>query len=315
MVRVAKLVLLAVLAGTGSRVEAEPQFSWDVPASCPTSAQLRERIEHQLGGPANDVLSAIEISIQRTSRGFVASIDLRGLTVENDVRELRARRCDALADAIAVIVARLATQARATPRAAPREPPIVELAVAHTAPSVPSMVRRHARVRIDPPASKLRTWSGGLRVLALSGIGAQPSVGFGGELAGFVGHNNLIAELAVSHWAPRVAVPSAGAGGVDVGLKIVTVRVGWTPRPSPVRIWAGAEWGSMGFGTNYEFGTEPWAAVNGGFGVAWRFSPRIHLIGLLELAVPIASTMMDGRQLYRPSPAAVRSAIGLEIPL
>ncbi|MGE0867062.1 MAG: hypothetical protein AB7P03_00765 [Kofleriaceae bacterium] len=326
VVRVALLVLALVLAASGSRAEAEPRFTWDAPAGCPTADQLRARIELQVGGAIDGVLSAIRVSIQRTSRGFVAFIDLRALTVENEVRELRARRCDALVDGIAVIVARLVTQVRTVARVAPRERPIVEVAVAPIeAPGapLPGAPQPPSSVRIDAPAPVLSTWTGGIRLLALSGIGAQPSVAFGGELAAFVGRNNLLVELAVSRWQPRVAVLRAGAeGGVHVGLQSVIARVAWTPRPLPIRIWAGAEWGSMaGTGVSpdaEQHGVGPWAAINGGFGVAWRFNPRIHLVGTLELAVPFARTrftLMDGYRAYYSSPAAVRSALGLEVPL
>ena len=112
---IAIVMFVAATAGAEPRVALrveDPAFAWRAPDACPDAANVKARTEQRLGGAVEGNLHGIEIDITRDRTGFVARIDARAITVANDVRTLRSRRCDALADAVAVVLARLASEVR-----------------------------------------------------------------------------------------------------------------------------------------------------------------------------------------------------------
>src|SRR5438874_218051 len=105
-------VAIAAPAAAEPRVAVGPELgiAWDAPASCPDRASMRTRIERRLGRSLDDVVLGIGVDIRARGGRFVATIDLRAVTVANDVRTLTSARCDELEDAIAVVVARIARE-------------------------------------------------------------------------------------------------------------------------------------------------------------------------------------------------------------
>ncbi len=318
---------LIALVAMAAPVAAEPAFGWRAPASCPRAEAIEARVERRLGSPIDGVVHGIEIEITRDGTGFVAQIDARALTVANDVRTLRSARCDELADAIAVIIARLASLARrgdpSTVLAA--EPPRRAQPVVALDPGALDEVRAdevRADVQVRAPASSPpRRWGGGVRLLALSGVGALPRINVGGELAGYLRREHHFLELAVSRRVPQSARLDPGAPArVDVSLDVVTVRGGYGPEHLPIRAWVSAELGRLqGAGmavVDPQIGSGRWVAVGGGFGVAWPMAPHARLVGTFELAIPLERTrfmLQNGGDLYQPSAAAARCALGLEL--
>lgn len=287
---------------------AEPGFVWEAPATCPDAAEVRRRIELRLGMPLDGSVHGIEVAIARNGRDFVARIDTRGVTVANQIRTLTSARCDELTDAVAVIIVRLASEWRR-----------VERRVAVVDRESPLATREIAAPATEP--AEAGKWGGGLRMLALSGIGAIPRVGIGGELAGYVRRHDHFAELAGARWAarPRYLVPGA-PGRVDVSLDTIALRVGWGPGDMPIRAWLGVEVGMMeGAGMALEdprVGTGRWIAAGGGFGVGWPMSPRARLVGIFETVVPferVRFVLAQGGEIYQPAVLSARFAIGLEL--
>jgi len=158
-------------------------------------------------------------------------------------------------------------------------------------------------------------------VLGISGIGAQPGVSVGGELAGTVRMRAAIVELAGVRWLSSSRVPHAGAPGrIDVDLRLAALRLGWGSAQLPLRAWISGELGMLGGGeagsAGPRMGTARWLAAGGGFAVAWPMGPRARLIGTIEAVVPVQRArivLQDGSELYRSAWAAVRSGLGLEI--
>jgi hypothetical protein len=320
------MISVLALAAVAAPAAAEPAFRWRAPASCPRADEVRARVERRLGGPIDGVVHGIEIEITRDGSGYVAQIDARALTVANDVRTLRSAKCTELADAIAVIVARLASEARKAEVA----PPTTEPQMLEAAPPVVSVVdepgpeqEQETRVARTLPtvAKPHRRWGGGVRALALSGIGALPRINIGGELAGYVRREDYFGELAVARWVPQEARLDPGAPArVDVSLDVVALRGGWGPEHLPIRAWLLTEVGRMqGEGLAVlepRVGSSRWIAVGGGFGVAWPMAPRVRLVGTFEVAVPLQRTtfmLQNGADLYEPSAVAARCALGLEL--
>lgn len=347
------------LATTADATDSEPALVWRAPAGCPDADAVRARIEHRLGGALE--LRGIEVvvtkqvtrrgKVERTEREaggerganergdrgarsanergggrstFVASIDTRAVTVANGVRTLTSSSgCDALADAVAVVVARLASEWRridAEARAA------AAARTANAARVAARMVETDARLDDTSGTGKLpadRTWGLGVHAMVLSGIGTVPRVGVGGELSVFARREDYFAELGFARWATQSAYLVAGAPGrVEVGLDVVTARLGWSPREMPIRAWLGGEVGAMrGQGAalaNTMRGTAPWVAVTGGFGVGWPMARYARLIGTFEVSVPTSRVdfaLAQGGEIYSSSPAAARCALGLELGL
>lgn len=315
------LALVAVAAPAA----AEPAFGWHAPAGCPRADDVRARVERRLGGPIDGAVYGIEIEITRDGSGYVAEIDARALTVANDVRTLRSAKCAALADAIAVIVARLASEARkAEPAHTAR--PTTEPQMLAAAPTVASVADEPERaigvVRAVPVLGKAhRRWGGGVRALALSGIGALPRINIGGELAGYVRREDYFGEIALARWVPQSARFDPGAPArVAVSLDVVSLRGGWGPEHLPIRAWLLTEVGRMqGEGLAViqpQVANSGWVAFGGGFGVAWPMARHARLVGTFEVAVPLRRTtfmLQNGADLYEPSAVAARCALGLEL--
>ncbi|MFN0246930.1 MAG: hypothetical protein ACKV2T_08470 [Kofleriaceae bacterium] len=258
-------------------------FVWHAPDACPDAASVKSRVEQRLGGGLDGTLARIEIEVTRERAGFVARIDARAITVANDVRTLRSRRCDALADAVAVVLARLASEVglsrnraptrierTADPRAAQAAPSDARLAgapsfdstgpiaMAGTTTSVAALSAVEAgdeserdmstqRIADDePPPTRVRRWGFGLHVLGLSGVGALPQINLGGELAAFVRRADTFGAIGVSRWVPQDAKLAPGApGGVEVRLDTLTLRGGWGPSTLPLRAWLLGEVGRL----------------------------------------------------------------------
>ena len=312
MVRAA--VACAVVLGLGAAmpVRAQPRDAliWRAPGGCPGAGDVRARIERRLGAPFAVADRGVAVDVVDRGEGgaprFVARIDLRGLrgvdAAGEDVRVLSSARCDELADAVAVVIARLAGEL-----GPPAGPPELRLE------------RPGQRQALPAPADR----GAALRVLGISGIGAQPGVSVGGELAGTVRMGSMIVELAGVRWLSSSRVPHAGAPGrIDVDLRLAALRLGWGSAQLPLRAWISGELGTLSGGeagsAAPRMGTARWLAAGGGFAVAWPMGPRARLVGTIEAVVPVqrARIVLDdgsGSELYRSAWAAVRSGLGLEI--
>lgn len=311
MVRVA-LAVVALSAGSA----AADGFAWRAPASCPDESAVRDRIEARLGGAS---LGAIEVVVEKTRGRFVASIDARAITVANAVRTLESQRCDALADAVALVVVRLAHEAAAEREHAdePASPDVIAM-------PVEPVVRRAPVIglvnRVSPLPVAPRRWGGGMHLLGLSGIGAQPRIGVGGEVAAYVRRHDVVAQLAYAHWMPREITPADGApSGLAVTLTTFALRVGWGPERMPVRAWGLAELGTLRSegvaAVDERMGSSRWTAVGAGLGVGWPIARLVRLTGTFEVAAPLDRTrfVAGSTEVYRPNAAVARTALGLEV--
>jgi hypothetical protein len=301
-------IWLALVATASAEPRTDAGLVWQAPAACPDAGEVRARIERRLGMPIERAVHGITVDIAPSAdglaHGFVARIDLRGITVANEVRVLTSTRCDELTDAVAVIIARLAAESRQAPGET-GEPG----------------VDRAQIVAYAPPPAPPRAWGGGVRALGISGIGALPRVGVGGELAGYARVHSLFAEVAGARWLPSRRVLQEGApGGVDVRMEVLSVRFGWGPGDLPLRAWVAGELGSVqGMGIaldDAQVGSAMWTGAGAGFAVAWPMTPHTRLVGLIETVVPLQRArfvLQDGAEVYRPGVATVRCGLGLEV--
>lgn len=298
------MAVAVALGAAAGPARADNGFVWAAPATCPDAGEARDRIERRLGMPVDGSVHGIEVEIALEDGGFVARIDTRGVTLANQIRTLTSSRCDELADAVAVVVARLATEAR-----------VRQVEIERRSEAIPRAAARVAGRR------ELGRWGGGVRALAVSGVGALPGIGVAGELAVYARRKSHFAEIAATRWArsPMYLAPGAPAA-VDVGLVTGALRAGWSPPDMYVRAWLGIEVGPMtGAGVSLDdpqIGSGRWTAAGTGFGVTWPMFERVRLVGTIELMVPLEQVrfvLSDGAEIYRPSAAVARCALGLEI--
>jgi hypothetical protein len=214
-----------------------------------------------------------------------------------------------------LFVAAGAVTANAQPGMMESEPP-AEPAVLHHQP-------------IHDPLATTERWGGGLRLTGASGIGALPGRNLGAEVAVNLRHDELFAELAMSHWQAEgdYRVMSTAGPSVPLGLDLWSMRAGWSSMKMPLRAYLLAEVGEVAGASEMPnvlprmvMGDTPdgrrWTAVGAGLGVAWPLSDQIRLVGTMELAVPISEehVMLDrGVGEFKPDALAARYALGLEV--
>ncbi|NVB83971.1 MAG: hypothetical protein HOV81_36685 [Kofleriaceae bacterium] len=309
---------IAPTTTTAVAVQAAPStFAWNAPATCPDATSLRTRIEARLERSLDEAPVGIEVEVVHAGDRYIARIDLRAVTVANDMRTLKSKNCSELADAVAVVIARAASDAIVRREVAIRDdiddpPPPPTSVAANAAKFIPDLVRA-AR----PP----RAWAIGARFSGVSGIGIIPKVGLGGELALTMRFNTTLAEVAGTRWVMSAAQFHDGAPAkVDVDLDTAAVRVGWRPTEIPIRAWVAAEGGSM-HGNNIVLPTQQlesgrWLAAGAGFGIAWQMNRYARLVGATETMLAIERvrfSLGDGMIVYAPSPMSVRTSVGLEV--
>ena len=303
----AVLITVAATAHAQSvaMVDSPPSLTWRAPAECPDLDSVRARVEQRIERSIDGAVRGIEVDVALAAGRYIARVDLRAVTVANDVRTLNAKRCSELADAVAVIVARVASEAIAKQRVAVRDE-----ADASTT----------KLVDLPPPVqAKPRVWTLGARVSAVNGIGVIPKVGVAGEGAITLRRKNTMIELSYTRWFDSAAQHhDGGPPKVDVVLDSVCARYGWRPTALPLRAWAAFEWGYMS-GTERKLPDQlqegRWLAAGAGFGIAWQMKPWIRLFGANETMVAfdrLRFTNGSGAVVYAPSPMSFRTIVGLE---
>jgi len=326
------LVLLFVCTATASAddgIAPDPKVHWRAPKGCPDARGVRQRVEKRLERSLDDFEVGVEVDVEKRAGTYTATIDLRAVTVANDVRHLKSRRCGELADAVAVIVARVASDALAAQAAAPTVTTVEAF-------STGLPVARKEMAFADEPSGSERAepvdsvadgpyvpkpWTIGARASMVTAIGVLPQIGMGAEVALTLRRHDLLAEVAAARWMESSAQMYTGRPAkLEVGLDVAAVRVGWRPPLMPLRAWFAIETGSMhGTGVSLptpQFSSERWLAAGAGFGIAWQMRPWIRLFGANETLLAIERARFSNGQgmvLYAPNPMSFRTIVGLEL--
>jgi hypothetical protein len=325
------ICLLLVWSAVAS---ADDKVRWRAPKGCPDAKGLRQRVEKRLERSLDDVSVGVEVDVEKRAGTYTATIDLRAVTVANDVRHLKSRRCGELADAVAVIVARVASDALAQ-----GQPTTLATHTTNDAPVADSLpaARKDTAFADDPitPEQSERAvvdtlargpyvpkvWTIGGRIASVSAIGVLPQIGTGVEAAITLRRYDLLAEVAGTRWLSSSAqIHSGRPAKIDVGLDVAVARVGWRPRHMPLRAWLAVESGTMrGTGVSLptpQFSSERWVAAGAGFGIAWQMRPWIRLFGANETMLAIERARFSNGQgmvIYAPNPMSFRTIVGLEL--
>ncbi len=280
---------LVLLVAVASAADAGTLVRWAAPEQCPSSADVDARVERRVGSDRE--VAPIDVTVHADDAGYTAEL--------GDARTLSSTSCNELADAVALIVARMVLEEPTTP--APAESPRV---VARTT---------------DPPVTRASaaTWRFGARISAASGLGAQPGLGVGAELAVPIAWRDWFIEPAGALWKRSSA--DALGGAVTVALRTATLRIGTRLPQLPIRAWLAGDLGELrGEGeqfTDARSGAGGWFALGVGASFAWRFDDRYALVIGGEALAAIVRPMFElatGDVVYRPSAVASRLALGVE---
>lgn len=331
----------------GGRAARADGFAWAAPESCPSIAAVLERVGRHLSSPPDPDTLNVAVTVERDGHAFVARVDAPGIGIVR-TRMITSRRCADLADAVGVIVARLAIEAsvaaeRTTAEAAAdrenaADSETIEAMIemddarasgpasrALTAPGSVGPIEREeapagSTVAAVVPAevSPRSQWGGGVRALAVSGVGAVPGIGVGADLGGYVRHRDLFGELALVHWTGGVADAMPTTSRSDVGLDAMAIRIGVVPEHTMLRAWFAGQVGTERVisGPYAAPGASMWAALGAGAGVSWPIADSAALVGTFEvlaLVVSPTTTFVNGAELQRRSGGQARCALGLEV--
>jgi hypothetical protein len=283
---------LVTIALFGGAAEAGPFVHWQAPSSCPDAADVEQRVARRLGPDARSA-TPIDVTVRADSAGFAAEI--------GDVRTLTSASCAELADAAALVVARLVLE----------EPPPAQPAVA----APPAVV-----VTVEPPRPPAieHAFAIGARLSAVSGVGVQPGLAIGGELAIPLRWEALFVEPAIAAWSPSTT--SGTMSGVETSLREASLRIGWRSPAWPVRAWLVGDLGELhGEGVQVagaQAGSAAWAGLGAGGAVTWAVDHHVAIVGAAEAIGALLRprfTLVDGDVLYQPAAVAARLTLGVEV--
>ncbi len=324
---------------------------WSAPTMCPDHDAVENATQRRLGRTVDlGEITVVATVDDRNSDGLQLTLDTtrEGVT---DTHSMTAHDCGALADAAALVIALTldpvtttrvaeAASAQSAPTQPPPTPPRV-LAAGPPSPATtprPPAPRRSGRPSPAPPGSAagaptsnptpsttgspapdpaiLLAASGGLEFGALPGLSGGPRVTL------TVGWARLRLEASGWYAAPRTAVADAGSVRVQMGAATVLSCARLGTAAVEVPICGGLEVG----GTHARGSNAPDSRVARGLWLAPTMSsgghgwvtPRLALLGRVEVAIPVRATAYDVREpaqpleLFRPRALSGRFWLGIE---
>jgi len=329
---------------------ATSSFEWIVPEEgCPTAQEVRDDVDRILAATPGDVrddLAQMHATVTRSAED-AWSLDLTITTSRGETRtQLRASRCDTLAEATALFVA-LATNPEGTIERATSNAPDADEdtnesstsswdANSGVAPAMPPpepepaeggaglAIRRGVRERsAAPKRSQPLEWR--LRVVGMTGFGILPS--WRGGLGGGVGllTRYVRVDLQGAYWFPRTT-PIENAPGAST---VTTAGLG-SLRGCPFGRIRGFELGgclgleigrftvaSEGL-AEPEPGRELWLTITGDFLVGWHPIDRLMIVFepgvVFALHRPRFAAEGVG-DILQTGPVGLRMALGIEVSL
>jgi hypothetical protein len=311
-----------------------PAVQWVAPPGCPDAATAQQTIASGLSSASDLRVNAI---VSATEAGFAAQVDVSTSAGETR-RELQSPECGTLLDAIALIAK--AAEAEAEQNAASKQDQVESELVPAAQPQVaatkdtstPAPRERTPPTRVTPPKpAEPRTLaiSPYLRATARIGYGFTPVVDGGGGLALGVQWRRLRVEAFGDVLAPTDrSVP----GQIDAAVRVFGWAVGargcgivWTNANELVAIpvCGGAEAGQLvgrGVGEGFAAPGEhfaPFVALHAGPALLLRLARWASMYAGLDAHVlvyrPGFKVQNRDEPVFRPTPAGIRFAIGVEL--
>jgi len=311
---------MAVAAGRQVRAA---ELTVDTPPACVDSAILAQEVGDLIGRPLAEIPDVhFRVRIAETSpqkwRLHLETIDSKGAAGIPEVRgsrEIDGTSCSELAEAASVAIA---VSVRSM-QAARGEPP--PAALKPTSPSSPPAVLTASPRGTIATSLPRPVWRSSVTLALTTDTGALPATSPGLEAEGDLQRGALRLVLLVTWFTSQDTVGARGLGGtfqfaLGGGLGCYAPRWGrWTALAC-----GGAELGRLaGTGLDVarpETGTVLWRAVRAEAGTTVAVGANTAVLLRAGVAVPLARPefVLDQSQLvYRPSPAAVRLAVGFEL--
>lgn len=329
--------ILGVALALGTSPQREPSVSWQAPASCADAAAVRSRIEDLLRRPLAPDEVRVEALVEPEGDGFLLRLRVHAGEVI-DTRELRAERCDALAETAALVAAVMVDPEVASallvpdpppperePEPAPAPEPEPEPAP-DPAPEPESDPAPEPEPAPEPAASPRLDAGRGpwLRVRAGGEIGAIPRGTGGFALGVAAGGARLRGELEGQYWIGRETQSANGSARIQLGLVAARACAVIPRRPLSAALCAGFELGAMRADaitpaplTRHRL----WFAAQAEAALRWQARPRVALWIGAQPFVPIVfprfelidATAAASETIHAPAPVGIRGLLGVEV--
>ncbi len=311
---------MAVASGRHVRAA---ELTVDTPPACVDSATLAQEVGDLIGRPLAEIPDVhFRVRIAETSpqkwRLHLETIDGKGAGSTPEVRgsrEIDGTSCSELAEAASVAIA-MSVRSMESARGEP--PPV---AVKPVSPSSPSSVLTAEPLGTIATSFPKPVWRTSVTLALTTDTGALPVTSPGLEAEGNLQRGALRLVLLLTWFTSQDTVGVRGVGGtfqfaLGGGLGCYAPRWGrWTALAC-----GGAELGRLaGTGLDVarpETGAALWRAVRADAGTSVAVGTNTAVLLRAGVAVPLARPefVLDQSQLvYRPSPAAVRLAVGFEL--
>jgi len=311
---------MAVASGRHVRAA---ELTVDTPPACVDSATLAQEVGDLIGRPLAEIPDVhFRVRIAETSpqkwRLHLETIDGKGAGSTPEVRgsrEIDGTSCSELAEAASVAIA-MSVRSMESARGEP--PPV---AVKPVSPSSPSSVLTAEPLGTIATSFPKPVWRTSVTLALTTDTGALPVTSPGLEAEGNLQRGALRLVLLLTWFTSQDTVGVRGVGGTfpfarGGGLGCYAPRWGrWTALAC-----GGAELGRLaGTGLDVarpETGAALWRAVRADAGTSVAVGTNTAVLLRAGVAVPLARPefVLDQSQLvYRPSPAAVRLAVGFEL--
>jgi hypothetical protein len=293
------------------------QLIWEAPDRCPSTEQVRERIDELIAvTPADphDERIRVEVRVSEQPPSFVASVRMQSAASDGR-RELGDVDCDELAESVALIIALAVDPELMSRESESIDEPIAAEPVDEPVPTIEPSEAIEPVEPSDParPSAGLRGFGlalrggAGLAVLSTASARASLSASSFGRL-----------------WRAEIGVAMSMPQTIDMGRfssAAAELRGCWVPELGPIElpVCAGFEVGAMtGVGRTGDGrrATAPWLAAAPGLGMSWvglqnRLALGLRVDALLPLLRP-AFASDEGRLLVRAG-AGAQALVGVEV--
>lgn len=301
------------LSWAGSaRAEQPLEIEWSAPPSCPSRAEITERIERAVQGAGAVVVRA---TLTKGRTGYHALLSVRGARGEG-TRELDAPTCATVSDMAVMVVAMSATPEAEAPLPAPA-PTTAEKPEAPREPHVERPVETKPEPRVEPERASSRS-DAHLSIAPRAGLDfgllPAPAPALGGVIA-WSPAPWISAEIGGSVFTAQPATFDGSAAGARFSAWSVDARACANALRGAVELGPclGAEIAHVdasGFGGAVvkDGGATWWSPAAAGF-VRWRMTEALAIGLTAEALVPVSRRRFiftDLGELHRPAAVDAR---------
>lgn len=309
-------LLVAIFFGHGAAPQTahgQPSLNltWSAPSHCPDVASVRAKIRRHLKSEPDIALEA-HARVTPNAPGY--TLELRWVRVDGaqTERSLHARSCEALADGAALIIA-LAIEPDTALDTPPQTPSRSDAMPSHGTPRPDPEPAHDTSSGTEEPLRILNRLGGFVDAASLP----APSLGLGASVGFEFGRWQV--DVGALYLLPRTATTSAVPGAARVQLVSGAATGCFAVLGTPLRLapCIGIEAGVLlAEGEDLDVATSsasPWLAPSARLTLAYPFSRRLSAQLDVGLVIPLTRPryLIQGQQVHRPAPVALRAGVGI----